>query len=44
MAKREEWILNKKRNYENNLGDLLYSTLRPAFKENSKIEADLILN
>jgi hypothetical protein len=44
MAKREEWINNKKRNSANGIGDLVYSTMKPVMANYSKLEADLILN
>lgn len=44
MAKREEWVKGKKRNFENALGDVVYNTVKPMLNKNSKIEVDLILN
>jgi hypothetical protein len=44
MARREEWISGKKRNFESSIGDIIYSTVKPIFKNHSKIEADIILN
>ncbi len=44
MAKREEWINNKRSNYHNQLGDVVDSIIRPVLPKFSKIEADLLLN
>ncbi len=44
MATREEWIPNKKRNFESSLGDIIYSTMKPVIGKYSKLEADIILS
>jgi hypothetical protein len=44
MAKREEWIKGKKANFENNISDIVYSTVKPMLNKLSKTEADILLN
>ena len=44
MAKREDWIKGKKRNYENDISSIIGSVIKPALDKFSKVEADLILN
>ncbi len=44
MSKRESWISNKKWNFENNLGDIIFGTMKPLLKNHSKVVADIILN
>ncbi len=44
MARREEWLKNKKRNFESSIADIVHGTLKPLLNKNSKIEVDLILN
>ena len=39
MAKREEWIEGKKRNFESSIGEIIYATVKPVFKNHSKLEA-----
>lgn len=44
MAKRYDWVGNKKRNYENSLSSIVKSVVKPVIKSNSKVEAEIILN
>ncbi len=44
MAKREEWLKNKKRNYESSIADIVQGTVKPFLDKNSKVEVDLLLN
>ncbi len=38
MADREEWISNKKKNFENSLGSLIAELVKPHFAGKNKIE------
>ncbi len=44
MAKREEWVKGKKRNFENSIADIVAATVRPVIEQHSKLQADMILN
>lgn len=44
MAKRESWINNKKKNYENTVKSIVTGVISPIIKNNSKVETEIILN
>jgi len=44
MAYREEWIKNKKRNFENSISDIVSGVVNPTLSKSSKTEANIIMN
>ncbi len=44
MAERKEWVTNKKRNFENQLSQIIKSVVKPSVKNNSKVSSELMTN
>lgn len=44
MAKRQDWLEYKKKNFENDASSIIKAVVKPSVKNNSKIESGLILN
>jgi hypothetical protein len=41
---REEWINNKKRNFENPMSDILKGVIKPIFDKKNALEAEILMN
>jgi hypothetical protein len=44
MAERKEWIKGKKKNYENQLSDLVEGVINPLMDKQNRLRANMILN